>query len=140
MTSTWKGLNRTRNEAIADNHTFLWFVTDDPSLSQTAQSLIGDVTNEIVVSPATYWEVAIKVSVGKYPLQVPFEQFFAEGIAGNDFSILPIEIRHAKILASLPMHHKDPFDRMIVAQAIAEQVPVVSMDSAFDSYGVTRLW
>jgi PIN domain nuclease of toxin-antitoxin system len=125
---------------LLDTHAFLWFVTNDPLLSATAQALIADPTNEIVISPASYWEVAIKVSIGKYPLTVPFEQFFAKGIEGNDFSILPVEIRHAAVLASLPMHHKDPFDRMIVSQAIVEQIPVVSVDAAFDPYGVTRLW
>ena len=125
---------------ILDTHTFLWFVTNDRLLSSTARALIADSMNEIVISPASYWEVAIKVSLGKYPLTVPFEQFFAEGIEGNAFSILPVEIRHAAVLASLPMHHKDPFDRMIVSQAIAEQIPVVSVDEAFDAYGITRLW
>jgi PIN domain nuclease of toxin-antitoxin system len=125
---------------LLDTHSFLWFVTDDPQLSANAQALVADPTNEIVVSPASYWEVAIKVSIGKYPLDLPFGQFFTQGIEGNDFSILPVEIRHAEVLASLPMHHKDPFDRMIISQAIAEQIPVVSVDSTFDSYGVTRLW
>lgn len=125
---------------LLDTHTFLWFVTNDPLLSPTAKSLVIDSTNVILVSPASYWEVAIKVRVGKYPLQVPFEQFFNEGIEGNDFSILPIGIQHASVLANLPMHHKDPFDRMIVAQAIAESLSVLSIDAAFDPYGVTRLW
>ncbi|HVA51451.1 MAG TPA: type II toxin-antitoxin system VapC family toxin [Pirellulales bacterium] len=125
---------------LLDTHTFLWFVTDDPLLSATARSLIVDPTSEIVVSPASYWEVAIKVSLGKYPLTVPFEQFFTEGIEGNDFLILPIEVRHAAVLSSLPMHHKDPFDRMIIAQAMAEQIAVVGVDAAFDAYGVTRRW
>lgn len=78
--------------------------------------------------------MAIKVSLGKYPLTVPFEQFFTQGIEHNDFSILPIQIRHAAVLSSLPMHHKDPFDRMIIAQALAEQIGVVGIDAAFDSY------
>jgi PIN domain nuclease of toxin-antitoxin system len=125
---------------LLDTHTFLWFVTDDPQLSATAQALIVDPTNEIFVSPASYWEVAIKVSLGKYPLTVAFEQFFTQGIVGNDFSILPIEVRHAAILSSLPMHHKDRFDRMIIAQSMAEQISVVGVDAAFDAYGVTRLW
>jgi len=125
---------------LLDTHAFLWFVTNDPLLSTSAQALIVDPTNEIVISPATYLEVAIKVSIGKYPMSVQFDQFFNEGIEGNDFSILPIEIRHAAVLASLPMHHKDPFDRIIISQAIAEQTAVVSVDTAFDLYGVTRLW
>ena len=125
---------------LLDTHAFLWFITDDRLLSAKAKSLIVDSTNEINVSPATYWEVAIKVSIGKYPLHVPFEQFFTEGIEGNSLTILPMEIRHAHELAALPFHHRDPFDRMIIAQAIVERIPVVSVDPAFDSYSVTRLW
>lgn len=125
---------------LLDTHSFLWFVTDDSQLSATARALIVDPTNDVFVSPASYWEVAIKVSLGKYPLTVPFEQFFTEGIDGNDFSVLPIEVRHAAVLSSLPMHHKDPFDRMIIAQALTEQIGVVGIDAAFDAYHVTRFW
>lgn len=125
---------------LLDTHAFLWFVTSDPQLSETALDLIAEPTNEILISPASYWEIAIKVSLGKYPLSVPFEKFFQEGIDGSDMAILPIEVRHAAVLASLPMHHKDPFDRMIVSQGIAEQIPIVSADAALDAYGVQRLW
>jgi len=125
---------------LLDTHTFLWFITDDPLLSRAARALIADPGNESVISAASYWEVAIKVNLGKYPLTVPFEQFLTDGIKGNDFAILPVEIRHAVVLSQLPMHHKDPFDRMIIAQALADQISVVSLDVAFDSYGVTRLW
>ena len=125
---------------LLDTHTFLWFVTSDPQLSEAALDLIADPTNEVLVSPATYWEVAIKVSIGKYPLTVPFETFFQEGIDGSDMAILPIRVRHAAVLSSLPIHHKDPFDRMIISQSIAEQIPVVSADAALDAYGVRRFW
>ena len=125
---------------LLDTHTFLWFVTSDPQLSEAALDLIADPTNEVLVSPATYWEVAIKVSIGKYPLTVPFETFFQEGIDGSDMAILPIRVHHAAVLSSLPIHHKDPFDRMIISQSIAEQIPVVSADAAFDAYGVRRFW
>jgi len=125
---------------LLDTHTFLWFHTNDPLLSATALALIADPTNEVFISPASYWEIAIKVSIGKYPLTVSFEQFFAQGIELNNFTILPVEIRHAAVLSTLPMHHKDPFDRMIVSQALAEQIPVVSVDPALDPYGITRLW
>ena len=111
---------------LLDTHSFLWFHTNDPLLSATALALIADPTNEVLISPASYWEVSIKVSIGKYPLTVPFEQFFTQGIELNNFTILPVEIRHAAVLSSLPMHHRDPFDRMI--------------DTALDPYGVTRLW
>jgi PIN domain nuclease of toxin-antitoxin system len=125
---------------LIDTHTFLWFVTNDPLLSAAALALLVDPGNEILLSPASFWEVAIKVSIGKYPMTVPFDRFFTEGIEGNDMVILPLEIRHASVLSSLPMHHKDPFDRMIVAQAIVENLPIVSIDEALDAYGITRLW
>ena len=125
---------------LVDTHAFLWFVTNDKQLSAAALALIADPTNEINISPASYWEIAIKVSLNKYSLAGPFEQFFKQGIEGNGFSVLPIEVRHAAVLASLPMHHKDPFDRMIVSQAIAEQISVVSADAAINLYGVPRLW
>ncbi len=125
---------------LLDTHAFLWFFTDDPQLSATAKALIADPTNEILVSPASYWEVAIKVSIGKYPLTVPFEEFWTAGINGSGFVILPIALPHATVLSSLPMYHKDPFDRMIISQAIAEQIPVVTMDTTFNSYAVTRCW
>lgn len=127
-------------KGILDTHAFLWFVTDDPQLSVAALAFIVDPRHEIFVSPANYWEIAIKVSIGKYLMTVPFGDFFTSGIQGNDFVILPVGIRHATVLASLTMHHKDPFDRMIISQALAEQMPIVGNDSMFDAYGVERIW
>ncbi len=127
---------------LLDTHAFLWFVTNDAKLSANARGLICDPQHDVLISPASYWEVAIKVSMGKYPLTVPFQQFMEEGIVGNDFEILPVEIRHAAALAALPFppNHKDPFDRLIVAQAIVEGIPVVSVDPKLDAYPITRLW
>lgn len=125
---------------LLDTHAFLWFVTNDPKLSENALDAIAEPDNEILVSPASYWEIAIKVSLGKYPLSASFETFFREGIEGGAMEILSIEIGHAAVLSSLPMYHKDPFDRMPAAQAIAEDIPIVSVDSAFDAYGVQRWW
>ncbi len=125
---------------LLDTHSFLWFVTSDSQLSPAALALIADVNNELFLSPASYWEVAIKVSLGKYPLTVPFETFFTTALAANGIQILPVEIPHAAVLSALPMHHKDPFDRMIAAQALSESIPVVSSDAALNLYGVTRLW
>jgi PIN domain nuclease of toxin-antitoxin system len=125
---------------LLDTHAFLWFITDDPKLSMTAQGLITDPDNEILVSPASYWETAIKVSIGKYPLSVPYETFITQGIEANGFKILPIEPGHTAILTTMPFHHRDPFDRMLVAQAQFEEISVVSNDGILDLYGVTRLW
>ena len=123
-----------------DTHAFLWFITKDAQLSATAQSLIADPNNEVLVSPASYWEIAIKVSIGKYPLHVPYETFITQGIEGNGFKVLAIEPRHTAVLTTLPFHHRDPFDRLIVAQALMESIAVVSCDTVLDAYGVERLW
>jgi PIN domain nuclease of toxin-antitoxin system len=125
---------------LLDTHAFLWFITDHPQLSATAKALIEDPNSEILVSPASYWETAIKVSIGKYPLTAPFETFITQGIDGNGFTILPIEPRHAAVLTTVPFHHRDPFDRMLVAQAQVEKISVVSIDAILDQYGINRLW
>ena len=113
-----------------------------PKLSATAQRLIADPQNEVMISPASYWEIAIKVSMTKYPLTVPFATFIEEGIAKSGFEILLVEVRHTEVLANLPFppHHKDPFDRLIVAQAIAEGISLVSVDPKLDAYPIQRLW
>lgn len=120
-------------KVLLDTHAFLWFITDDPKLSATGRSTIADPANDILISPASYWEVAIKVSIGKYPLNVPFETFITQGIDDNEFDVLPIEPKHTAAITNLPFHHRDPFDRLIIAQAIVEQVAVVSGDTQFES-------
>ena len=125
---------------LLDTHAFLWFITSDPQLKPIASALIADPNNEILVSPASYWEVAIKVGLGKYPLSVPFVTFITQGIEGNGFQVLPIEPRHTAVLTTMPHHHKDPFDRLLVAQATVEGIPLVSADSQLDAYGITRIW
>jgi PIN domain nuclease of toxin-antitoxin system len=94
----------------------------------------------VFASPASHWEVAIKVNTGKYTLTVPFTQFIQEAIFDNGFVILPIEPRHTELVSRLPRHHNDPFDRLLIAQALADGLSVVSVDPAFDPYGVRRLW
>jgi PIN domain nuclease of toxin-antitoxin system len=125
---------------LLDTHAFLWFITDDPQLSAAAKALIADPNNEILVSPASYWETAIKVSIRKYPLSVPYETFITQGIDGNGFKVLAIEPRHTAVLTTMPFHHRDPFDRLLVAQAQVEKISVVSNDAILDQYGVNRLW
>ncbi len=125
---------------LLDTHAFLWFITDDPKLSAKGRATIADPDHEILISPASYWEIAIKVRLGKYPLSVPFETFISQGIDANDFEILPIEPKHAAALTTLPFHHRDPFDRLLIAQALVEQMPLLSADSAFDAYPITRIW
>ncbi len=125
---------------LLDTHAFLWFVLGDKKLSAAALAQILDPANEKFVSPATYWELAIKVSLGKYVLNEPYEEFMRRGLVGNGFRVLPIEPRHTAALVGLPFHHRDPFDRLLVAQALVEQVPVVSADAELDAYSVKRIW
>jgi len=125
---------------LLDTHTLLWFALTDPQLSGTATSLIMDPDNEKLVSPASYWEIAIKISIKKYSLSKPYEIFMDEAIDKNGFGYLHIEPKHTAALTTLPFHHKDPFDRLLIAQAIIEGIPIISGDTVLDSYPVKRLW
>jgi PIN domain nuclease of toxin-antitoxin system len=125
---------------LLDTHSFLWFVLNDAQLSASARTAISDPANDVLVSPATYWEIAIKVSKTKYTLAVPYQDFIQHNLDANDFAILPIEVRHTALVAGMPFHHKDPFDRLLIAQALAEDIPLVSNEALFDAYGVRRLW
>jgi PIN domain nuclease of toxin-antitoxin system len=125
---------------LLDTHTFLWFALGDARLSATARAAILDPANDKLVSPASYWEIAIKISVGKYSLNEPYEVFMQRAIDGNGFLVLPIEYRRTSVLTNLPFHHRDPFDRLLVAQAIVEQTPLVSHDVPLDAYPIKRIW
>ncbi len=125
---------------LLDTHTLLRFTLGDTRLSATALALINDPANDKLVSPATYWELAIKVSIGKLALHQPYDDFLDRGICQNGFNILAIEPRHTSALVALPFHHRDPFDRLLVAQALVEDVPLVSADSGLDIYGIKRQW
>jgi PIN domain nuclease of toxin-antitoxin system len=125
---------------LLDTHAFLWFVWGAPELSSKARSLIEDRGNQSFVSIASLWEIAIKVGIGKLVLARPLDSFLIERLDGNGFDTLPIERSHIVRLATLPIHHRDPFDRLLVVQCLAEAMPLVSADSAFDAYGVQRLW
>ncbi|MFO0967730.1 MAG: type II toxin-antitoxin system VapC family toxin [Gemmataceae bacterium] len=125
---------------LLDTHALLWYYLDDPHLSPAAKAAIADPANQIFLSPASHWEVAIKLSTGKYTLQVPFPVFVQEAIFDNGFLVLPINPGHTAELISLPYHHRDPFDRLIVAQAIAERMGVLSADPVLDRYPIRRLW
>lgn len=125
---------------LLDTHTLLWFALGDSQLSGAARQFIEDPANTKLVSPAAYWEIAIKISIGKYALHEPYETFFDRAIRQNGFLILPIEPRHTAALTNLPYHHRDPFDRLMVAQATVENLSLVSADAIFDAYPIQRLW
>lgn len=125
---------------LLDTHAFLWFVLNDPSLSTTARERVTDPENRIEVSPASYWEIAIKISLGKYALPEPYGPFMDRQLAENDFTILPVLTHHTEALINLPFHHRDPFDRLLIAQAMVEGIPIVSADQNIGQYDVTRIW
>lgn len=125
---------------LLDTHTFIWFVTDSPRISITAKTLIEDEYNEKLLSIASIWEMAIKHSIGKLTFELPFMSFITSQMQQNSMELVNIQIEHLNVVANLPLHHRDPFDRLIIAQAMVEQMPVVGSDKAFDSYSVQRLW
>jgi PIN domain nuclease of toxin-antitoxin system len=125
---------------LLDAHTFLWFVWDDVQLGTNARTVIVDPSNQKLISAATYWEIAIKVSIGKLDLGEPYRGFMHREINRNNFDMLPVSVEHAAVVSSLPFHHRDPFDRLLIAQALVEQMPIVSSDVAFDAYAIARLW
>jgi len=125
---------------LLDTHALLWFHLGDARLSVPARAAIDDLGNQKLVSPASFWELAIKISAGKYALNVPYEDFIRMAVFDNDFEILPVEPRHTAAIIALPFHHKDPFDRLLIAQAMVEGASIVSVDSKFDPYPVARLW
>ena len=125
---------------LLDSHTLLWYTLGDPQLSETARALILDSANEIFISPAAYWEIAIKVSIGKLNLHQPYEDFIEACMNKYGFIILPVDPMHTARVIGLPFHHKDPFDRLLVAQALTGGIPIISNDPALDAYKITRYW
>ncbi|HCF26640.1 MAG TPA: PIN domain nuclease [Cyanobacteria bacterium UBA11049] len=125
---------------LLDTHTFIWFVTDSPKLSVIVKQLIEDENNEKLLSTASVWEMAIKYSSGKLSFVQPFRVFIEQQITLNSTDLLNINLNHIDIVATLPLYHRDPFDRLLIAQAMVEQIPILSADSAFDAYSIQRLW
>ena len=125
---------------LLDTQAFLWFVLNDRALSQAACDLIVDPLNDILLSPASYWKIAIKISIGKYKIPGNFETWIEHQIQVNELEILPIKVAHAAAIVTLPFHHKDPFDRLLIAQALTEKIPIISVDVVLNHYAVTRYW
>lgn len=125
---------------LLDTHAMYWYIEGDPQLKATAQKLIQDVSNEILISPASYWEIAIKVSLGKWKLNRSYEDFINLALNQYGFDVLAILPTHTAAVIGLPFHHRDPFDRLLVAQALVEKIAIVSNDSALDAYGIIRIW
>jgi PIN domain nuclease of toxin-antitoxin system len=125
---------------LLDTHTLLWFLTNDSSLSKRARAAIEDPANVSHVSSASLWEVAIKFALGKLKLPAPYADIFPRQLELNGFVLLPITPAHCATLLGLPFHHRDPFDRLLLAQAKAEGMTLVTDDGQFGAYGVPLLW
>jgi PIN domain nuclease of toxin-antitoxin system len=125
---------------LLDTHAFLWFIQGSQNLSATARNLIEDQENEKLLSIASLWEISIKVSIGKLDVGMAIAQLVSREVYGNGFEVLAIQANHLDELTKLVFHHKDPFDRLIIAQALAERMPVVTRDEAFGRYPVSLLW
>ena len=125
---------------LLDTHTLLWFLQGDKKLSDKARGLIDNSDNRKFLSIASLWEIAIKVSLGKLALNKPFEKLFPEQLHFNRIEILDITADNLIKLTALPFHHRDPFDRLIIAQALVEELPVIGADVIFDAYGINREW
>ena len=125
---------------LLDTHTLLWWLAGDEALSNTARGAIGDPDNEIFVSAAAAWEIATKYRLGRLPGAAIVAADIAGAVASQGFIELPINIRDGQTAGGLPAIHKDPFDRMLIAQAIAADMVIVSNEDLFNAYGVPRLW
>ena len=125
---------------LLDSHTLIWAVDQTSQLSPPAANALQDPANELVLSAATVWEIAIKLGLGKLALSLPYRQWMNQAIADLGLALLPITVEYADAQAALPWHHRDPFDRLLIAQALTEGIPIVSADAVFDPYGVTRVW
>lgn len=125
---------------LLDTHCFLWFCQDDPALSAGAKALIENASNLKLVSIASCWEIAIKASLGKLKLGEPSSVYIPAALERTGFELLPIAVNHATGVEGLPLRHRDPFDRLLVSQALSEGIPIVSGDRALDAYGIARLW
>ena len=124
---------------LLDTHAFLWFIDDNPRLSARAKGLL-ESDADLLLSVASLWEISIKVSIGRLTLAQPYDIFIPQQLTNNAIEILPISSAHLGVVSTLPFHHRDPFDRLIIAQAMIEQLPIVSIDAAFDAYSAKRLW
>ena len=121
---------------LLDTHIFLWFVNDDPRLSDRYKDLIENESNFNYLSVASLWEMSIKYNLGKLKLVPSYEDFVEREIRESSIILLNIELEHLRINASLPFHHRDPFDRIIIAQSIAENIPIITVDSIFNQYPI----
>ena len=125
---------------LLDTHAFLWWLDGDRRLRKKARDFIADEENAVYVSAASAWEIATKYRIGKLPGAAEVAHSIAQITSSQGFLSLPITIRHAQHAGLLPGDHRDPFDRMLIAQSLQESIPIVSNDRVFDNFGARRLW
>ena len=125
---------------LIDTHVFIWYIQNSDRLPRSVTAQIDDGRNDILLSIASVWEMAIKQSTGKLNLGGAYASFISEQMKINNIQLLPASLEHLEIVTTLPFHHRDPFDRLLIAQAIAEDIVIVSADSVFSLYPVKRIW
>jgi PIN domain nuclease of toxin-antitoxin system len=124
---------------LIDTHALLWYLQGDASLSNLALATIEDKYNDVFISIASLWEIAIKLGLGKLELQRPFENLEAD-LQRLDIKILPITFAELNIYRSLPLHHRDPFDRILIAQSIDNSLTIITCDPLFEPYSIRVMW
>lgn len=125
---------------LFDTHSFIWFFEGDQRLPLRMRRLIADDGNELLLSIASLWEMAIKIRIGKLNLAQPFETVIHENVTLKDIRVYGVVVEHTFAVAKLPLHHRDLFDRMLAAQSLTDNLPLISADPLFDPYGVNRIW
>jgi PIN domain nuclease of toxin-antitoxin system len=127
-------------KVLLDTHVFLWAITDNPQLSRRAREIFAVGRNVLFLSAASVWEILTKVQVGKLPLPTPVGGYLKQQLTENDVQVLPILLAHILQLEQLPLHHRDPFDRILVAQSLEENLPIVTADPLLERYAATLIW
>jgi PIN domain nuclease of toxin-antitoxin system len=125
---------------LIDTHVFIWWTSEPTKLSSLAYNFLTEPKTEPILSIVSIWEMQIKVSLGKLSFKTPLSDLVDDEISRNRISLLPIKLPHIYALNKLPLHHRDPFDRLLIAQSMLEAVVIISIDEKFDAYGVDRLW
>jgi PIN domain nuclease of toxin-antitoxin system len=125
---------------LIDAHALLWAMDDPAQLSGPAATALQDPANQLLIGAGTVWEISIKVGLGKLALSLPYRQWMDRVFVDLGLSILPITVEYADRQAALPHHHRDPFDRLLIAQSLTDAIPIVTADAQFNSYGIVRIW
>jgi PIN domain nuclease of toxin-antitoxin system len=125
---------------LIDTHVFIWWTNEPTRLSAVTYNLLIDPTTTAFISLASIWEMQIKLTLGKLGFETTLSALVEDEINRNRFELMPIELSHIYAVGSLPLHHRDPFDRLLIAQSQTENLAILSIDEVFDAYGVNRVW